>query len=330
LCDHYEPLWHGASSALAAERVQSWVSRYPKLAARYRDADGLAPRHTFFFPGEEYAPRYLDGLAELAKHGHGEVELHLHHNGATAGSLKRDLSRYLSAMAEHGHLSRDARSGAPRFAFIHGNWCLANARRDGRWCGVDEELPLLFQAGCYADFTFPAAPDESQPAIVNQIYWPAGDLARRRAYESGETATVGETRRDRLLIIQGPLALTWKKSWPPLRIENGNVTGADPATPHRIDTWVAQHIHVRGRPEWFFVKAHTHGAQEETMSSLLGDGGHALHDTLTRRYNDGTRWRLHYVTAREMFNIACAAMAGCSGDPGDYRNFVLPPPPVAG
>ncbi len=71
--------------------------------------------------------------------------------------------------------------GKLRYAFIHGNWCLANARPDGRWCGVDDELPLLFDTGCYADFTFPAAPDPSQPPIVNQIYWPDGDLARRRA-----------------------------------------------------------------------------------------------------------------------------------------------------
>ncbi len=84
-----------------------------------------------------------------------------------------------------------------RYAFIHGNWCLANARSDRRWCGVDEELPLLFQSGCYADFTFPAAPDDSQPPIVNQIYWPDGDLARRRAQDTGARARVGEVRRDR-------------------------------------------------------------------------------------------------------------------------------------
>ncbi len=35
-------------------------------------------------------------------------------------------------------------------------------------------IPLLFETGCYADFTFPAAPNESQPNIVNQIYWPVG------------------------------------------------------------------------------------------------------------------------------------------------------------
>jgi hypothetical protein len=37
-------------------------------------------------------------------------------------------------------------------------------------------------------------------------------------------------------------------------------------------------------------------------------------------------FRLHYVTAREAFNIVKAAEAGHSGNPDDFRDFVLPPP----
>ena len=78
-----------------------------------------------------------------------------------------------------------------------------------------------------------------------------------------------------------------------------------------------------------FVKVHTHGAPEKQAASLLGEGGRMLHTELTTRYNDGKRWRLHYVTAREMFNIAIAAMDGKDGDPGAFRDHVLPPPPAA-
>ena len=77
------------------------------------------------------------------------------------------------------------------------------------------------------------------------------------------------------------------------------------------------------------MKLHTHGAPDLQAASLLGDGGHELHRVLTTEYNDGRRWRLHYVTAREMFNVAIAAMQGKSGDPNDYRDHVLPPPPAA-
>jgi hypothetical protein len=197
-CDHWEPLWNDVSEAQAAARVRFWAEHYPRLAAEFRDADGRRPRHTFFFPGEQYRPSWLDALAKLARDGIGEVEVHLHHAGDTPETLRQGLYATVRSFAEHGHLARDP-DGRTRYAFIHGNWCLANARADGSWCGVDAELPLLFETGCYADFTFPAAPDESQPNVVNQIYWPVGDLAVRRAYESGERAKVGEVRRDRIL-----------------------------------------------------------------------------------------------------------------------------------
>jgi hypothetical protein len=43
-------------------------------------------------------------------------------------------------------------------------------------------------------------------------------------------------------------------------------------------------------------------------------------------YNDGTNYVLHYVTAREVYNIIKAAEAGMQGDPGQYRDYILPAP----
>jgi hypothetical protein len=328
LCDHFEPLWGGASHALGRDRVARWLDGYPLLARQFRDASGRPPRHTFFFPGEQYHPEFLDGLARLVRSGHGEVEIHLHHDGDTVASLREQLEAAVTSFARSGHISRD-RSGRHRYAFIHGNWCLANARRDGRYCGVDAELPLLWETGCYADFTFPAAPDESQPRIVNQIYWPTGDLSRRRAYDTGEPAQVGAPRRDRLLIIQGPLAPARRRGRLLPRIETGDLHGRDPADRLRVRTWIDQEIGIAGRPEWIFVKVHTHGAPEKNAPSLLGEGGLALHRELTGRYNDGRRHVLHYVTAREMYNIAMAAICGETGDPEQFRDYQLPPPAAA-
>lgn len=325
-CDHFEPRWRQPTPAAAEERVRHWHERYPRLAGRFRDASGRPPRHSFFFPGEEYAPSYLDRLADLARAGLGEVELHLHHDGDTEEGLRQRIADYLRLFAGHGHLTRQG--GRARYAFIHGNWCLANARRDGRWCGVDRELPLLFDTGCYADFTFPAAPDESQPGIVNQIYWPTGDLERARPYEDGLRATVGHQCLDRILMIEGPLALARRPGGLGVRIENAAITADDPASAARVATWVDQNIHVEGRPEWVFVKVHTHGAPEAQGASLLGEGGMALHQALAR-YNDGQRWSLHYVTAREMYNVALAAMEGKAGNPADYFDYRLARPPAA-
>jgi hypothetical protein len=329
VCDHYEPLWNKADDRSGAERVRVWREGYPRLADAYRDADGKPPRHSFFFPGEEYRPQFLEPLAELARAGFGEVEIHLHHDGDTAETLEAQLRDTITNFTRHGHLARDP-DGRPRYAFIHGNWALANARPDGRWCGVDAEVPLLFRTGCYADFTVPAAPDASQPNIVNRIYWPTGDLNARRCYESGTRARVGSVMTDRLLLLQGPLAIIR----PPgrrfaIRIENSALTAVNPASSTRVKTWVSRNIHVEGRPEWVFVKLHTHGAPDLQAASLLGEGGHALHRVLAAEYNDGRRWQLHYVTAREMYNIAIAAMEGKSGNPNAYRDHLLLPPPAA-
>ncbi|HET6610352.1 MAG TPA: hypothetical protein VFG83_00110 [Kofleriaceae bacterium] len=324
LCDHFEPFWHRASPARAFSRTATWRDQYPKLGREFRDSFGRPPRHTMFYPGEDYAPRILDILGELARDGLAEVELHLHHDGDTADTLRDKINGYLGEMAEHGHISRDG-TGGYRYAFIHGNWCLANSRRDRRYCGVDDELAVLFETGCYADFTFPSAPHETQPPTVNQIYWPAGDLARRAAHARGHRARVGHRPHDRMLMIQGPLAVCRRASgkW---RIDSGAIDANDPPTAQRVRTWVNRRIHVAGRPEWIFVKVHTHGAVERNAGSLLGDGGRALHRALAG-YKGGD-FRLLYVSAREMFNVAVAAMDGKSGSPLDYVDYAVAPAPV--
>jgi hypothetical protein len=324
-CDHFEPLWSGPTMATAMGRVERWHELYPALTARFTDADGRGPQHSFFFPGEEYRSEFFDLLDDMVRKGAGEVELHLHHEADTAETLRTKISEYLDLYGARGHLSRD--EGRLRYAFIHGNWALANGRPDGRWCGVDAELPLLFDTGCYADFTFPSVPDVTQPGMVNQIYWPKGDLERKRAYERGEPVRVGTAYDDRVLMITGPLAVALGLARRKIGIEFSAVTAHDPATQRRVDLWVQQNIHVAGRPEWTFVKVYTHGAPDAQGTSLLGPAGHAMHEAL-QAYNDGDRWKLHYVTAREMYNIAKAAMAGERGDPNAFRDYELAPPPI--
>lgn len=329
LCDHYEPLVGQADEATGNERVRAWTEGYPRAFAGFRDADGRMPQHSWFFPGEEYRPQYLDGLAELVRGGAGEVELHLHHDGDTEASLRAKIEDYLRLYAQHGHFSRDP-DGRVRYAFIHGNWALANGLPDGHWCGVDSELPLLFETGCYADMTFPSCPNATQSNMVNGLYWPTGDLRRRRSYDRGEWARIGQHYDDRILMVTGPLGLALHAKQRRPRLEYGALMANDPASASRVRSWVSEHIHVRGRPDWVFVKVYTHGAAEPQAASILGEGGQALHRALAELYNDGREWALHYVTARELFNIARAAMDSKQGDPNQYRDYVLGPPPVRG
>ncbi|MBX3691671.1 MAG: hypothetical protein KF907_05760 [Dokdonella sp.] len=328
--DHYEPMWGKADLETQRRRVDRWCRDYRAMAGRHRDADGRHPQHGFFYPEEEYVEEHLDKIAALCADGFGEIEIHLHHDNDTAENFAASMRRFCTTLHErHGALSRDPRSGEIAFAFIHGNWSLDNSRADGRWCGINNELVLLRELGCYADFTLPSAPSDTQTSMINSIYYATDDPQRPKSHDRGAPVRVCGVPEGDLMIVQGPLGLNWRERRFGLvpRIENADVRRSCPPTPARVDAWVKTGIHVEGRPEWVFVKVHTHGTQERDIDTLLGPAIDAMHDHLERVYNDGTNYILHYVTAREVYNIVKAAEAGKCGNPNDWRDYILPPPP---
>ena len=327
--DHYEPIWGKADLATQRARVDRWCRDYRTLADKHRDADGRPPQHVFFYPEEEYVEEHLDKVAKLCSDGYGEIEIHLHHDNDTEANFRTSITRFCRVLHErHGALPKDPSTGELRFAFIHGNWCLDNSRADGRWCGINNELILLRELGCYADFTLPSAPSDTQTSMINAIYYATDDPEKPKSHDRGEPVRVGGKPVGDLMIVQGPLALDWKRRRMGVmpRIENSDIRRAFPPTPARVDAWVNAGIHVEGRPEWVFVKVHTHGTQDPDMDTLLGAPADAMHAHLERVYNDGENYVLHYVSAREMYNIIKAAEAGESGNPSAYRDFHLPPP----
>ena len=331
--DHFEPVWGKVTLETQRARVDRWCHDYRLLAGAHRDADGRPPQHTFFYPEEEYLEEHLDKLATLCADGFGEIEIHLHHDNDTEANFRATISRFNEHLhARQGALSRDPATGQLRFGFIHGNWCLDNSRADGRWCGLNNELILLRELGCYADFTLPSAPSDTQTRMINAIYYATDDPQRPKSHDSGLPVRVGGQASGDLMIVQGPLGLNWRDRRHGVipRIENADVRLSCPPHPNRVDAWVRTAIQVEGRPDWIFVKIHTHGTQERDMDTLLGEPMHLMHEYLERRYNDGQRYVLHYVTARELYNIVKAAEAGKSGNPNTWRDFELPPPPLAG
>jgi hypothetical protein len=327
--DHFEPKWNGGAGEVAVRRVQDWVSRYSRIASRYRDHDGLPPVHSFFFPEEEYERGYIDDLVTLCRQRYGEIEVHLHHDRDTELGLRSKLRSFVDTLVrDHDALPTDPRTGKPAWCFIHGNWALDNSLPGGAWCGVDNELRILGEEGCYADFTLPSAPSPAQTSMINSLYYAEDDPCRPKSHDTGTPVRVGGKASGDLMIIQGPLGMMWKnRKWGLIpRIENADVRRTSPPTPARIDEWVRTGVHVRGRPEWVFVKVHTHGAPEPEAEAMLGSTLAPMFEHLQQAYNDGVRYRLHYVSAREMYNIAKAAEAGMSGDPGAHRDFVLPRP----
>lgn len=328
IADHYEPQWGGVDAETARRRVEAWVQDYPRLFGGFRDSDGQPPRHTFFFPIDEYDPEHLDALAGLCRQGYGEIEIHHHHDHDTADALRERLLDFKALFAErHGLLPSDRRTGALAFGFVHGNWALDNSRPDGRWCGVNNELDVLRETGCYADFTLPSAPDPSQVRKINSLYYAVDDPDRPRSHETGVDVGAGPPPDDALLLIQGPLVLDWRRrTWglfPLPRVENGCLQSNQPAHIDRLDTWLKARIQVPTRPDWVFVKLYTHGAPEANQRVLLGEPMVQFHRDLARRAADDPDFHVHYVSAREMFNLVKAAEAGWSGTVAEARDYLL-------
>jgi hypothetical protein len=179
-------------------------------------------------------------------------------------------------------------------------------------------LDILREAGCYADFTFPSFGFSAQPSKTNSIYY-CYDTDEAKSYDTGEDVVVGERREDAFMVFQGPLGLALSRQL----FEYGDIAPDYPPSASRVDKWITARMGVRGRPEWVFVKIYTHGIQNRSV--VLGESVDAMFTYLEEKYGRG-EFRLHYVTAREAFNMVRAAEDGLSGDPDLFRDYEVPKP----
>ncbi len=300
IADHFEPFWRNREPALALERVRCWREHWPQVAARHRDSAGRPPRWTFFYPEEEYRPELLDLLAELVRAGIADVEVHIHHDRDGERSFLDRMQRFLHTLAgAHGLLRR--RDGRIRFGFVHGNWALDNSLPGGRHCGLNNEITLLRELGCYADFTMPSAPSLSQARMVNRIYWAVDDPLRPKSYDTGIPAQPGAGPRGDLLIIPGPLGLRWEKGLLP-HLENGEIGAHQPVTERRVRTWLDLAPRLGNE---LFLKLFTHGAQERHRKAFFGGEldrlFHLLAQECRRRacqLRFATAWQLYLAVER--------------------------------
>lgn len=308
------------------DRLNAWTSGYPKIASQHRDADGRPPCHSFFYALDLMHEEELIAMQPVIEQGFGEFELHWHHDHETESSFTQKLDEAMALFHKHGYMRPYKENQFACFSFIHGNWSLANSRGDD-FCGLNNELEVLKAKGCYADFTFPALFSEAQPEVINNIYY-CQQLDQPSCYFNGRDAQVNQTQAEgEFMIFQGPMTinwLDWRHKWHP-KIEDGDINKyPNHDDPKRIDAWIRQGIHVKGRPEWQFVKVFCHGAQDH--QSVVSYATDRMFSYLETHYNDGEKYRLHYVSAREAYNIVKAAEANKTGNANDYRDFIIPHP----
>jgi hypothetical protein len=331
LADHFEPMNRIATSGSSVDareqerRVKKWCQEYPAAVEAWRDYEGLPLRHTYFYPAEDFDGSLIDRLAEHCHSGWGEIEIHLHHGieaADTSESTRSKLIAFRDALVARGCLSRVNGVGGPRYGFVHGNWALANSDH-GRFCGVDEEMQILADTGCYADFTLPA-PSSAQISKINSLYECAIPLNQRAPHRRGFDLRRGREPVTFPLIIQGPLMIDFgrrKFSLPGL--ECGELSGTNPPTLRRLQLWKDAAISIAGRSDWLFIKLHCHGLEARSELVLLGMETRNFLQNLIEGPGNRTEYCVHFVTMREMFNIALAACEGRHGNPGEYREYRL-------
>ena len=306
ITDHYEPLGLGVSVQTALDCVARWRHRWPRIAEDApKDAAGQRPQYSFFYPQEEYRYDLLEGIAEMVRLGVGDVEVHLHHENEHRDSFISKVTEFCHRLSEdHGLLRRH--KGRTVFGFIHGNWALDNSHPEGKFCGLNGEIALLRDLGCYADFTLPSIPEASQGRVINQIYWCTNNPDNRpRSYDRGVEATeAGGTRGD-LLMITGPVGVRFTERVLP-RLETGEIACYDMPTISRVRHWFDLAPSIG---DDLFLKLYTHGAPERNLEPLLNEGLVNLFAWIAEEAQRRDI-ELHWATAWQMYQAADALIHG--------------------
>ncbi len=332
VADHFEPAIDPDSGRTRVprpeqeRRLEWWTREYPGVVDRWRDRDGRPLTHTYFYPAEQYDEGLVEMLADHCHAGWGEVEIHLHHgwdHPDTAENTRRVLTEFRDHLAfRHRCLSMEPGSNLPRYGFVHGDFALANSS-GGHACGVDAEMQILAETGCYADFTLPTGPlHPAQTAKINSVYECALPLDQAAPHRKGLNLTAGKTPRIFPLMVQGPVLTDLRRSASSMKLilETSAITRPNPASLHRLALWKQARVHVLGRPEWLFIKLHCHSMEPTQKDAVIGDSFRKFLKELV----EGAAQRdetLHFVTARELTNILLAACDGREGDPGQYRDY---------
>jgi hypothetical protein len=207
-------------------------------------------------------------------------------------------------------------------------------------------MQILAETGCYADFTLPSAPDETQVPMINKIYECGLPLTEKMPHRAGKSVEVvgagakningkyktgGEGEKNGNepqlpLIFTGPLIFNWTrrvKGFPVPRIEDGALVANQPMDLARFRRWTSANVTVKGRSDWIFVKLYCHGFFDYDQSACIGEDARRFFGEIVENGEKTGEYKVHFASAREAFNMVCAAINGESGDPNEYRDYRL-------
>jgi hypothetical protein len=314
IADHHE---HSFDDSKALQSARAWNKKYIENIRGQTDSYGNIFQYTWFYPYDnKRTPSALVELNRMPFDGYGEIEFHWHNWDVENNEFHNNLSDALTWFNSLGIMLPMGENATAKFGYVAGNWDLDNALGT-KVQGPSREIESLKSLGGYADFTFPNY-SKTQPSHFSEIYY-VTDNDLDRSYDVGQELEVTGLPRDDLIVFQGPTAFDLATR----RAEFGTVEAWWPADwAHRIPLWIKHAPFVQGKSQWRFVKTYTHGVQsrEFILSSHFTD----MLSTL-KNYTDEHGIKLHYMTAREAFNVVKAAEAGLKGDPEEYKDYIIPP-----
>jgi hypothetical protein len=162
-------------------------------------------------------------------------------------------------------------------------------------------MQILADTGCYADFTLPSAPDQSQVPRINAIYQCDNPLNESRPHRSGTGLKVGD-KPTLPIILTGPLVFDWSRrlhGLPVPRLDDGALAQNYALSMGRLLRWRNAHISVEGRPEWIFIKLYSHGFFEWDQDAMIGEQlKRFMNEALELGERTGA-FKIHFASARE-------------------------------
>ena len=327
IADHFEPrMGNVLRRSRSVARREMGRATIPRCSGSFRDSDGRTPRHTFFYPIEEYDAEHLDALAGLCRAGYGEVEIHLHHDNDTAENLRETLAGGPGSLPIPSWPARPRPEDRPARFRLHPRQLGAGqfaARRP--MVRRQQRARRPARDGLLRRFHVPLGP-QPDPAAQDQQH-----LLRDRRSPAAPLARPRDRRRDRAGTRRWPdadpgpaRAGLARPPLGPVPAHRERLSPGQSAAAHRSPGPLAQGASPGpGRPDWFFVKLHAHGAPESSHEVLLGEPMVRFHQDLADRARRDPDFHYHYVTAREMYNLVKAAEEGWSGTVAEALDYHL-------
>ncbi|MFH1894272.1 MAG: hypothetical protein ABIK83_16500 [Candidatus Zixiibacteriota bacterium] len=286
------------------------------VISNYTDSDSSIFRITFASRADSTR---LKLLSDFCKSGLGEVEYLLRSEFDTAFDAGQMLDDDLDILKSFGW----AKTVDSEVCFTVLRERPVSLRLDREICS---SLSQLAAQGCYFDLSESDRHSTSRLTSVNSIYLVSTRLDDAGLYSDKCELVAGKLGRGRLLVIDSPLLIDWS-DWRDVYVpfvDDGKLTPGILADSRRVNSWIRADVHVTGQPNWIFVKLVIDSLLNVEPASHLIASIDRMLEYLQRLPNDG-QYRVHFVTAREMYNIARAAEAGMSGNADDFRDYLIKP-----